>query len=133
VLFSDGNFIKLPELLYPIQTKMVGRPVLVFLQMCRGSFNEYLSDNVTNDRQKWHTLRDTFIFYASRSKLKKLWISKKLQICRAFLYRFSLKISEKKIYKIAHFHYVTVGQVIRVRLLIFVGLKFCYRYQNKAK
>ena len=44
---------------------MIGKPVLAFLQICRGSFFEVLSDDIPAGDQMYHTLRDTFLFYAS--------------------------------------------------------------------
>jgi len=54
-------------LLYPIQQAMVAKPVVAFLQICRGFFNEHLSDNIDVARSvdAYHTLRDTFLFFAA--------------------------------------------------------------------
>ena len=64
-LFSDRHLVALYELIKPVQKKMVNRPFLIFVQACRGDFFENLTDDGEVEYQRYHMMRDTFIFYAS--------------------------------------------------------------------
>ena len=74
ILFSDGIFISLEDLIAPILEcpELIECPKLFFLQTCRGDFNnhqgQYLADNPIFDphqERNFHSTRDKFIFYSS--------------------------------------------------------------------
>ena len=67
LVFSDGEMIPLYELIRPIQQKMDNRPILVFVQCCRGKFNEAYADEMCrSDAHKLvHIMRDTYFIYSS--------------------------------------------------------------------
>jgi len=48
---------------------MSGKPLLIFVQACRGRFNEVLADDYVQadspEEPKYHTIRDTFFFFSS--------------------------------------------------------------------
>jgi len=65
-MFSD-QLMPLYDLINPIQKKMIGRPLLIFIQACRGRFNmQYVDQYTESDSvQQFHPMKDTFIFYST--------------------------------------------------------------------
>jgi len=71
--FSDNQFITLSELIAPVLecASLVGRPKLLFIQACRGTFcndQGMTPDNPVfchNTNRVYHSTRDKFIFYSS--------------------------------------------------------------------
>ena len=68
IIFSDGQEMLLYELIQPLQRMMQERPMVIFIQACRGKFNEAFADEIAmfdGPGMKYHLLRDCFFLYSS--------------------------------------------------------------------